>query len=65
MKQEMAVLSRPTAMPKPTAHYFVDESGDRVLFGAQSRSLLLADAVDVHHPAIAYVKRDCRHDADR
>lgn len=31
-----------------TAHYFVDESGDGVLFGAQGRSLLTHDAVPKH-----------------
>lgn len=31
--------------PKTSAHYFVDESGDGVLFGTQGRSLLTQDAV--------------------
>lgn len=31
-----------------TANYFVDESGDGVLFGAQGRSLLMSDAVPKH-----------------
>lgn len=36
------------AVPAKTAHYYVDESGDGVLFGAKGRSLLAADAVNKH-----------------
>lgn len=35
-------------MPPATAHYFVDESGDGVLFGAKGRSLLATPAVSKH-----------------
>lgn len=34
--------------PKASTHYFVDESGDGVLFGTQGRSLLTQDAVPKH-----------------
>jgi Protein of unknown function (DUF3800) len=34
--------------PETSAHYFVDESGDGVLFGTQGRSLLTQDAVPKH-----------------
>ncbi len=34
--------------PKTSTHYFVDESGDGVLFGAQGRSLLSAGTVNKH-----------------
>ena len=34
--------------PKTSTHYFVDESGDGVLFGTQGRSLLTQDAVPKH-----------------
>jgi hypothetical protein len=43
-----AMNSQALVVPAKTAHYYVDESGDGVLFGAQGRSLLSANVVNKH-----------------